>query len=331
MNRLPLYLFLLFTTVAITTNPVMADDSIEILSPPDMASVGDKLINIVCRINKDSLDSIRVTSDYTKAMPLPEPVAKVNIRHTSLLLREGENRIRIKGLQAGNDVEDKEKVLTVFLRSKLIGDYNRTPPGFTDYIFHTPDNEKNCSICHAEELSKGARSQIDNSRPSCYTCHKRKVESKYVHGPTAVWACDTCHTENSAQRKNGVPKPEVMVCRECHSAELDAWQSEKFGHGPTMAGECAICHNPHASDENFFLRMATSDLCGNCHRDKLLYPHVISGNSGTGHPVNKKTNKYVKGGRITCASCHNPHAEDNQYLLVGYTGDRMKFCRNCHR
>lgn len=327
MIRWPLSFFLLVVTVAITIKPVTADDNIEILSPPDKAVVRGKVINIVCRIDKDSIDTISVTSDYDCAKPLPEPVARFNIIHTSLFLTEGENRIEIKGFQGGNPVE--EDVLTVYLKSNLISDYGKAPSGFKEYRFHVPDNERNCSICHAEELSQDAKSQQDKDLPSCYTCHKRKIDFKYVHGPTAVWACDTCHIENAGRRKNGVPDPEVMVCSKCHSGELAAWQSEKFGHGPTLAGKCAICHNPHASDESFFLNMETSDLCGNCHMDKLLYPHVVSGISSLGHPMKLKADGKRKR-NISCASCHSPHAEDNQYLLIKFTGQRMEFCRNCH-
>ena len=328
MKRWLLYLFLFFSTVALAINPVMADDRIEVVSPPDMASVSGKLINIIYKVNDDdSLDTIRVTSDYDSAHILPGPNATFNIRHSSLFLSEGENRIRIEGLKGKKVVA--EKVLTVFLRSILVEEYSRIPPGFKEYTFHTSNNEKDCSFCHAEELSEDAKSQQDETLPSCYTCHKRIVDYKFVHGPASVWACATCHKENSEKIKNSVPNPEVMACQMCHTEELAAWQSEKFGHGPTLAGKCAFCHNPHASDEEFFLNRTPSDLCGYCHQDKLTNPHVITGFSEKGHPMKLDSGKNGKRG-ISCASCHNPHAANNVSLLKGFKKSKMEICRNCH-
>jgi len=330
MNRWPLILFLFFAALVVTINPVMAEDNLEVLSPPDMASVGGRFINVVCKINLDALDTIKVTSDYRYASPQPiKPVAVFNVRKQGISLHEGTNRIKVQGLKAGKVVV--EKVLSVFRRSSLSMDYVTPPPGFKEYVFHTTNKDKYCILCHENELKKGAMSQKDDTMPACYTCHRRMMAvRKNIHGPAAVWACDTCHTENTGQRTNGVPDPEVTVCRTCHTEEVSMWQSETYGHGPTMTGKCTICHDPHGSDENFFLKKESTDLCGNCHADKLLYPHVISGNTGKGHPIKRDTDKYVRK-HISCASCHNPHAENNQYLLVNYTGSRMEFCRNCHR
>jgi hypothetical protein len=45
--------FLFFITTIIV-RPATADDLIEVLSSPDMASVGGNRINIICRIKKGS-------------------------------------------------------------------------------------------------------------------------------------------------------------------------------------------------------------------------------------------------------------------------------------
>jgi predicted CXXCH cytochrome family protein len=329
MNRWLVTLLLFFAIFAVVINPVMAEDNLEILSPPDMASVGGRIINIVCKINQDSLDTIRVTSNYEYAKPQPvKPVAVQNTLRQSLLLKEGENKIKIQGLKAGEVVE--EKVLSVFRRLSLSMDYETPPPGFKEYFFHTPKNEKYCRSCHDKELMIGAKSQQDEHLPACYTCHKRITNIKRAHGPAAVWACAQCHMENSAQRAYGVPVPAVTLCRRCHTVTLGKWQSETYGHAPAMTGKCIICHDPHGSDENFFLRREATDLCGSCHADKVKYPHVITTKSGMGHPVKLDSELYVKK-HLSCASCHNPHAEDNPYLLMNYNGSKLEFCSNCHR
>ena len=329
MNRRLVTMLLFFAISAVVINPVMAADNLEILSPPDMSSVGGRIINIVCRINQDSLDTIKVTSNYEYAEPQPvEPVAVQNTLRQSLLLAEGENKIKIQGLKAGKVVE--EKVLSLFRRFSFSMDSVTSPPGFKDYFFHTPQNEKLCRSCHENELRKGAKSQQDEHLPACYTCHKRIMDIEKAHGPAAVWACDQCHMESSEQRTYGVPVPTVNVCRICHTEDLGKWQSEKYGHAPTIAGKCVICHDPHGSDETFFLKRESTDLCSICHADKVKYPHVITTKSGAGHPVKLDTELYVKK-HISCASCHNPHAENNPYLLMNYNGSKLEFCNNCHR
>lgn len=72
-------LLLCSVLVALTCNTVMATNDIEILSPPDKASVESKLINIVYRINKKSIDPISVMSDYDLAKPLTNSVNKFSI------------------------------------------------------------------------------------------------------------------------------------------------------------------------------------------------------------------------------------------------------------
>ena len=329
MNRWLVTLLLFFAIFAVVINPVMAEDNLEILSPPDMASVGGRVINIVCKINQDALDTIKVMSNYEYAEPQPvKPIAAANTLRQSLVLKDGENKIRIQGMKAGNVVE--EKVLSVFRRSGLSEDYATPPPGFKEYFFHTPRNEKYCRLCHDNELRKGAKSRLDEHLPACYTCHKRTMDVKKAHGPAAVWACDQCHMENSDQRMYGVPAPVVTVCKICHTEAIGKWQSEANFHAPTMTGKCTLCHDPHGSDETFFLRRESTDLCGSCHTDKVNSPHVITRESGKGHPVKLDSDRYVKK-HISCASCHNPHAENNPYLLMNYYGSKLEFCKNCHR
>ena len=52
MNRWLVILLLFFAIFAVVINPVMAEDNLEILSPPDMAAVGGRIIKIVCKINQ---------------------------------------------------------------------------------------------------------------------------------------------------------------------------------------------------------------------------------------------------------------------------------------
>jgi predicted CXXCH cytochrome family protein len=327
MKHLFLSLFLILLTIGHGIRPTLAEDTIDIISPLNRVWVDGKVINLVYRIEADSFDAITVTVDYSSDQVYPGIRTEDGIQHNSLFLTEGENRISIQVLK--DEKVTAEKSITVFLRSSLMAEYAAPPSGFEKYTFHTSHNEIHCRLCHAEELRQGSKSQQDGELPSCYTCHKRIVDKKYVHGPASVWACTTCHNTNSTGDKNEVPDPEVTVCRMCHADELAAWQNEKFGHGPTMAGKCVLCHNPHAANEDFFLRKSTSDLCGFCHQDKWAKPHVVSDFFKQGHPVKKVKGRDGKQD-ISCASCHNPHAANNVNLLIGFEKSNTDLCRRCH-
>lgn len=327
MKHLLIALSFFIISQTIATNQALAEDTIKLVSPLDMVWVDGKLINLICRIKSESFDSIMVTSNDSSDQVFYGTVAKFGIHHNSLVLSEGKNRISIQILQDNKVLVEKN--LTVFLRSELTEKYANPPSGFKKYTFHIGQNEKNCKFCHAEELYEGTKSMQNETLPSCYTCHKKIIDNKYVHGPASVWACATCHIKNFEEIRNKVPDPEVIVCRICHAEELDAWQSEKFGHGPTMAGKCAFCHDPHASGENFFLNMNSSDLCGYCHRDKLINPHIVADFFKQGHPVKLIGSKNGKPD-ISCASCHNPHATNNVNLLKGFKESKTDLCRKCH-
>lgn len=331
MNRFLCRHSLLLWLIVLALPPLSkAEQCIQVLSPPDMAAVDGKLITVVYRIGEnfvDTVDTVRVTIDNDNSQPQPETIVKYDIRHSSFFLAAGKNRIRIKALKEGKTVAEKD--LTVFLRCAISARCSVVPPSFAEYTFHLRTNESLCSPCHEQELRDGFQGQQVGARPPCYSCHRRIVDFRFAHGPASVWACATCHQGNSEKTKYATPDPEVIVCRMCHTDELAAWQSEKFGHGPTFAGKCAFCHNPHASDENFFLATETSELCGFCHEDKLTRPHLVTGFSGKGHPMRQESSQDGRRA-ISCASCHNPHAANNEFLLKRFKNSNTNFCRNCH-
>ena len=308
-----------------------AGEPIQVLSPPDLTFVKGKHINLVYRVEKDFFDGMRVTVDNDRVRSVNEHVVAYDIYHDSISLSGGINRIKIEGLRSGKAIA--EKVVTVFRRS-AISMHNYSPPsGFSQYTFHLPQNEETCgsSPCHGGEIgsSSGDQSKQGVENSPCYRCHKRILNYNYIHGPASVWECLTCHKENSEKAKYAVPEPMAVACQMCHTTEFEKWHSEKFGHGPTMAGKCVLCHNPHASNEEFFLIREASDLCWSCHESKLKGKHVIAGFLGKGHPL-KKNSKLNGGMKLSCVSCHNPHAANNINLLVGFNGSRAAFCRNCH-
>ncbi len=72
----------------------------------------------------------------------------------------------------------------------------------------------------------------------------------------------------------------------------------------------------------------TTSICGSCHQD-------ISKSSS--HPINVPPKKgmmipadYItlSDGRLTCMTCHEHHASDNEHRMVRYP--KRKLCRGCH-
>lgn len=100
------------------------------------------------------------------------------------------------------------------------------------------------------------------------------------------------------------------------------------GEGHDFNGRCELCHlaTPQAGDDIRFTR-SISYLCLECH-------DVPRDNS---HPVGVlPTMETPEGflldwaGKMTCATCHDPHSEaDNQYLRTEARG--RDFCALCHK
>lgn len=323
-------LFLLFLIGAFAASPVFAADalpgSLTIVTPPDKSFVESGLISIVLMVKKDTADTIRITVN-NKEYPLIKKIGGYCVCK-GISLSEGHNRITVESLKEGKVIEGKKCGL--FLRSDLSGTYAIAPPEYKRYYYHTEGNEQKCVPCHVMERKASDESPQNPEQSSCFICHRRKAEFKFVHGPASAWACLTCHSEKSKDRKYDVLKPTGKVCYPCHSETMDNWQARKYWHGPYSVGSCNMCHDPHASDHPFWLRKQTTDICISCHAEKASGVHVVSGFSGNGHPVRGKRDPRHPGAELSCVSCHNPHTSQFSELLFKDIDNRLSFCRSCH-
>lgn len=140
-------------------------------------------------------------------------------------------------------------------------------------------------------------------------CHAKVMDFKFLHGPTAVQACDACHEyADPSQHTFGLKRQGAALCSFCH---LDKTGKEgPVVHDPVAKGECTKCHSPHGSNTRKQLKAASSRaLCVSCH-DK-----VVAG-------------KNVHGPAVTdCTSCHRPHSGDLPKLLIK---ERQALCMGCH-
>lgn len=118
------------------------------------------------------------------------------------------------------------------------------------------------------------------------------------------------------------------TCLKCHRRIVGG----KFKHGPVEAGYCNLCHDPHASPWKGWLRLASWDLCTNCHSEQATGVHVVAGFvTGNSHPTKKKKDPMKPGKRMTCASCHQPHSADTPHLFAYEAKTRSELCSLCHK
>ena len=95
--------------------------------------------------------------------------------------------------------------------------------------------------------------------------------------------------------------------------------------------ECASCHNPHTSGNDFLLEKPEVKLCGACHAGRSTGKHVLAGfGFGGSHPIGKKADPLRKGRKLSCTTCHNPHASDVAPQHGDDTLTIDSLCLKCH-
>ena len=233
---------------------------------------------------------------------------------------------------------------------------------------HPPFAEKQCEICHvAPKDGKVVLTQAD-AKSICVTCHDEKakqIETAKVQHPGAAGDCTDCHNPH-ASRFPGLPKTNgVEICLGCHSDIADL-QKKQVHHQPAFVQGCGTCHGPHGGDREKLLRADGNKLCLECHgpeavhsvdKDtglikifdgKVTLPEdyfnknrvvVLPLRYGKGHPIEghpvadvtdpSDTTKVIQ--KISCLTCHQPHASAHPDLLANDQENNTKFCATCHK
>jgi predicted CXXCH cytochrome family protein len=307
--------------------------NLAVVAPPDKSSLDSQSISVVVRAGKNSVDHLKISVNG-REQPVPR---KNSERHfvcfDGISLSPGINRIKVTAFKEGKKKE--EISLNVFSRSELSPAGNTIPAGFKSFFFHTGAFEEKCAPCHSMDFKGMGENPASPDKSPCHTCHKRLLTNyQFVHGPTSVWSCPTCHAVRQGNRKTSLLEADNESCAACHADSIENWKSMKHMHGPTAAGNCTTCHNPHASDHKYLLRMHAADLCIACHGEIVTKPHVVSGFSGKWHPLRISYDPSKPETDFSCVSCHNPHAGDSAYFLKfkkSSSDDLFEFCRSCHK
>jgi predicted CXXCH cytochrome family protein len=303
--------------------------SLSILFPPEESYVDNGAIHLILKNDQKKVDAYQVTVNKFGYPKVDIPGDKEYF-YPEIFLASGMNKVIVTGYRGKEKISTNE--LDIFFRDKLSKENNHAPRGTERYLFHTPENEKLCSTCHRMDVTLNDINPTSPEDSPCYTCHKGKLNTKYVHNPAGKWTCLQCHLTRKDSRKYEVGKPTMDVCYTCHGIKIKGWSEQNVMHGPTAVGQCELCHNPHGSDWPSLVRMHASDLCLRCHTDKASGKHVIAGFYGKGHPTRGVPDPRDPSKEFTCASCHNPHgAETNGLLNYPRPRGGMSFCRNCHK
>lgn len=141
-------------------------------------------------------------------------------------------------------------------------------------------------------------------------CHAGQLDHAFVHGPTAVSACDVCHDYLDPARHTFVLRRQGrQLCDFCHIDQHAAPGS--VVHEPFATGDCTACHDPHGSAVRSLIKApSTNALCASCHDGHLNGAHIHK-------PAGED-----------CTACHRSHASSHPGLLTSGT---RELCVGCHQ
>jgi DmsE family decaheme c-type cytochrome len=168
-----------------------------------------------------------------------------------------------------------------------------------------------CTTCHSDQTVHGPHSRIVNERT-----------------PMAQLGCESCHGPGKAHADAGgdpalmrafremSPDEASQTCTTCHNRGDHAmWDASTHQARNLSCVTCHSVHNPRSEDAQL-VKATAMQICADCHRDKVA-------------KVDRSGHMPVREGKMTCATCHNPHGSANVRLLrAGFSS--AESCTTCH-
>ncbi|RJP19619.1 MAG: hypothetical protein C4529_10945 [Deltaproteobacteria bacterium] len=189
---------------------------------------------------------------------------------------------------------------------------------------HGPITIGGCAPCHQFNSRPNRYEVIAQGQDLCFKCHEEKRKDlirSFLHGPMSAGLCTICHSPHASSEKYQLRRYVGDLCVMCHEA-MKSVSFKKVIHKPVNDGACGGCHESHSSDRNDnFLKKPGNALCLSCHTGITAASHTHP----YGVPPKKERMiKLDKEGNLVCVSCHEPHAGDENKLLV------KGGCAKCH-
>ena len=319
----------------LNNDPLLQNIDIEILKPTDKTIYYEKMASIVMKVNSSKIDIIKIYQEDNNSYTINiKKERDVYCQTINLLL--GNNKITVFGYK--NAQKMSLKIKDIYYSMGVFKRYSFAPDTYEKNFFHSDKNEKLCKKCH--DMSSNEQPNIkfnDPKESNCYTCHNSLTSRSFTHEPLKNWQCTLCHNGKIDRRNRkfqGKTKylastTASTTCLSCHKGKnAPKWLGKRFEHDPVEGGNCNKCHNSHGSENEFFIRRPVYELCGDCHSEKLATGHIIATfYSEKRHPVLGFDDPSRKGKKLSCISCHDPHASNHNYFLKR---DQESVCLMCH-
>ena len=141
--------------------------------------------------------------------------------------------------------EKKENVERESNPVKKRGDNPDSEKGDEQASYHPDFKDKKCSKCHNRSSSNFL---VTEKKKLCLTCHKEELfDGKFVHGPVAVRACNTCHDPHQSKNRKLLLEDNKKLCELCHITPVSGVSI------PCKGDNCLECHDPHKSEKKYLL------------------------------------------------------------------------------
>jgi predicted CXXCH cytochrome family protein len=242
-------------------------------------------------------------------------------------------------------------ILPLLLQSVPVA---RATPSKDVYAIDPHHNERFCRACHVDMDTDELRTEDYNAL--CGRCHDPEEHRKHIHVTDAAvtglevpegWrlregklTCLTCHlpgheedAEIPLHLRDGPYTGKKDFCHQCHE------QRQGFGNPHLDLNRkrtCTPCHTVAdtvslAKPDDHALSAPVGVICLGCH-DYLPHPANVSHLMSLSPvmAVNLPKAYPLRRGRITCATCHNPHQMETGGFKLRETVLGLEICSRCH-
>ncbi|MBI5624667.1 MAG: DmsE family decaheme c-type cytochrome [Elusimicrobia bacterium] len=185
----------------------------------------------------------------------------------------------------------------------------------------------------------GAEAPAAAGTEKCQSCHAdvAKAFGSTKHGKAAYYGvqgagCVSCHGESEKHAGSGDkadafnpakadPEKVNETCLECHSKTKALMFWNGSAHSNNELG-CVACHSVHGGKDKLLKAADDKAVCFTCHKNVRAAMFARSK-----HPMRDSSNPKGEG-KMTCASCHNPHGSESEKLISAKSVNDK--CYECH-